>query len=154
MTVWFVVNKLNINIQDRFNKFINNGAFVDVEIIPYQNTNLKYFNDFILIKKNLLLKFGIDDNILNKNHYNILFGEKYLFIELSKNILICSREDFFFNTNIIISCLDKRYFEEQIVPNIKGKQSFDYFFNKIGFDINKNQFFRHIIDEEAVSEIK
>ena len=151
------INKLdlnNINIQDRFNKFINNGAFVDVEIIPYQNTNLKYFNDFILIKKNLLLKFGIDDNILNKNHYNIFFGEKYLFIELSKNILICSREDFFFNTDIIISCLDKRYFEEQIVPNIKGKQSFDYFFNKIGFDINKNQFFRHIIDEEAVSEIK
>ena len=145
----------NANIQDRFNKFINKDCFVDIEIIYYQNTNLKYFDDFILIKKDLLLSFGIDENILNKNKYNIFFGEKFLFIELSKNILlICSRENFFFNTNIIISCLYKRYLEEYLLPNIKGKKGFDYFFNKIGFDINKKQSFRHNIEEQALSEIQ
>ena len=40
------------------------------------------------------------------------------------------------------------------MPNIKGKGGFDYCFNKIGFDINKKQSFRHIIDEVVASEIQ
>ena len=151
------INKLsfnNKNIQNRLNKYIYNDSFAHVEMIPYEYTNFKYINDFILIKKNLLLKFGIDEKIFKNNQYNIFFGEKYLFVEIFKNILICSRENFFFNTNIIISCLREKYFEKQLVPNIKGKKGFDYFFNKIGFDINKKQSFRHIIDEVVFSEIQ
>ena len=149
---------LNNNIEDRLNEFIYNDSFVHVEMNSYELTSFKYLDNFILIKKDLLSKFDIDENIIKNNEYNLLFGEKYLFVEINKScnkeILICSRDNFFFNTNIIISCLDNNYFENELMPNIKGRKGFDYFFNKIKFDINNQQFFRHMIDEDPIAEIQ
>ena len=149
---------LNNNIEDRLNEFIYNDSFVHVEMNSYELTSFKYLDNFILIRKDLLSKFDIDENIIKNNEYNLLFGEKFLFVEINKScnkeILICSRDNFFFNTNIIISCLDNNYFENELMPNIKGRKGFDYFFNKIKFDINNQQFFRHMLDEDPIAEIQ
>ena len=120
--------------------------------------NIKYPTDFILIKKDLLLKFGIEKKKLEKNQFDIFFGENYLFLENNtnncyKNIIVCSRENFFFTVNITISCLLKKYFEKEVEPHIKNKRGFDYFFDKIGLNINKEKVFRHIIDEDLASDI-
>jgi len=155
------IYNLNFNIKDiqfRMKNYIQNDSFTNVEMVSLNLSNIKYPTDFILIKKDLLIKFGIKKRSLEENQFNIFFGENYLFLEINtknskKNIIVCSRENFFFTANIAISCVLKRYFEKEVEPYIKNRRGFDYFFNKIGFDINKEKMFRHIIDEDVVSDI-
>ena len=153
------IHNLNFNnedIQFRMKNYIQNDSFTHVEMVSLNHYNIKYPTDFILIKKDLLLKFGIKEKKLEENQFDIFFGENYLFLEINnykKNIIVCSRENFFFTANIAISCVLKKYFEKEVEPFIKNRRGFDYFFDKIGFDINKEKMFRHIIDDDVASDI-
>ena len=90
-------NNLNINI--RFQKDIKNRSFFNLDWKRINDNKVKYPNNFILIKAELLKKFGFDDDEFKNNLFDILFGENYLFIQMQKkyrkNIAICSTENFF-----------------------------------------------------------
>ena len=73
---------------------------------------------------------------------------------MHNKIIICSRDKFFFNTNIIIKCLEKLYFENEVIKFIKNKGGFEYFFSKKGFDINNKNHFRDFDEETPIGEIR
>ena len=152
----------NLNIEKRKEKYLKKDSFFKLDIKKIKHTTIKYPDNFILIKKDLLLKFKFEEKLFGEkecenNIFNIIFGGNYLFIEIqnknSKEIVICSRKNFFFNTNIVIVCLKNNYFEKIVEPDIKVNFSFYNFFDRIGFDITKKSQFRHIIDETIASDI-
>ena len=92
------------------------------------------------------------------NIFDIFIGENYIYIDIDKKmhnkIIICSRDKFFFNTNIIIKCLEKLYFENEVIKFIKNKGGFEYFFSTKGFDINNKNHFRDFDEETPIGEIR
>ena len=154
------VDNININInilQDRINCYIKNTSLFKLDNDFIKNTKLKFPNNFILIKKDLLKKFGFNSKMIEKYSFKILFGENYLFIEIKNknriNILACSKENFFFNVNIIFKGTSESYLEKELIPNIQNKGGFNYFFNKLGFNISKNCVNRHINKGKLFSDI-
>ena len=73
---------MNINI--RFQKDIKNRSFFNLDWKKINDNKVKYPNNFILIKAELLKKFGFDDDEFKNNLFDILFGENYLFIQMQK----------------------------------------------------------------------
>ena len=148
------IENLEININqfnDRLRKLKTTPPQLEVESI--NNSKYKYPKKFLLIKKDLLVNFHIKERNFKLNIFRLLFGEKYLFIKLKKSVIVCSKEDLFFSVNYVFICFHRKYFETELVPNIQNKGGFDYFFNKIGFDVSKNDVFRHISEEGTLSEI-
>ena len=147
-----------IDIERRIEKYIKNDSFLKLDMKLVINTNLNYLENFILIKKDLLKKFGVDENKMINNIFDIFIGENYIYIDIDKKmhnkIIICSRDKFFFNTNIIIKCLEKLYFENEVIKFIKNKGGFEYFFSKKGFDINNKNHFRDFDEETPIGEIR
>ena len=148
------IENLEININqfnDRLKKLKTTSP--ELEVKEIKNNKYKYPKKFLLIKKDLLLNFNIKESNFKLNIFRLLFGEKYLFIKLKKSIIVCSKEDIFFSVNYVFICFHRNYFETELVPNIQNKEGFNYFFNKIGFDISKNDVFRHISELGTLSEI-
>ena len=146
-----------IDIERRIKKYIKDDSFLQLDMKLVINTNLNYLENFILIKKDLLKKFGVDDEKMINNIFDIFIGENHIYIDIDKKmhnkIIICSRDKFFFNTNIIIKCLEKLYFENEVIKFIKNKGGFEYFFSKKGFDINNKNHFRDFDEETPIGEI-
>ena len=147
----------NLNIKNRWKTYIKNETFFKLDMEIIKNTRSKYPNNFILIKRELLEKYGFIYNEFKENSFDVFFGEDYLFIKISKKslikIIICSKDNFFFNTNLVLFCFQKNYFEKEVEPNIKNKDGFNDFFSKIGMDASKQSIYRHIIGEDVLSEI-
>ena len=147
-----------IDIERRIEKYIKNDSFLKLDMKLVINTNLNYLENFILIKKDLLKKFGVDENKMINNIFDIFIGENHIYIDIDKKmhnkIIICSRDKFFFNTNIIIKCLEKLYFENEVIKFIKNKGGFEYFFSTKGFDINNKNHFRDFDEETPIGEIR
>ena len=147
-----------IDIERRIKKYIKNDSFLHLDMKLVVNTDLNYLENFILIKKDLLKKFGVDDEKMINNIFDIFIGENYIYIDIDKKmhnkIIICSRDKFFFNTNIIIKCLEKLYFENEVIKFIKNKGGFEYFFSKKGFDMNNKNHFRDFDEETPIGEIR
>ena len=153
------IDNLEINI-NQFDDRLRNlkKASIQLEAESLKNTKYKYPKKFLLIKKDLLSNFNIKEITFKLNIFKLLFGENYLFIKFKKTLIACSKESFFFNFNYVFIYFQRYYFENELIPNIQGKKGFYYFFNKIGFDIFKNDLFRHINKEveeevEILSEI-
>ena len=146
-----------IDIERRIKKYIKDDSFLHLDMKLVINTDLNYLENFILIKKDLLKKFGVDENKMINNIFDIFIGENYIYIDIDKKmhnkIIICSRDKFFFNTNIIIKCLEKLYFENEVIKFIKNKGGFEYFFSKKGFDMNNKNHFRDFDEETPIGEI-
>ena len=146
-----------IDIERRIKKYIKDDSFLQLDMKLVINTNLNYLENFILIKKDLLKKFGVDDEKMINNIFDIFIGENHIYIDIDKKmhnkIIICSRDKFFFNTNIIIKCLEKLYFENEVIKFIKNKGGFEYFFSKKGFDMNNKNHFRDFDEETPIGEI-
>ena len=150
------IDNININIntfENRIQSIINNYSLFQVETEQITNTEIKYPKEFTLIKKDLLVNFRINQEMLKNNKFEILFGENYLFIKEGNNIIIYSKQKLFFNAIIIFECFKESYFDEDLVPNIKNKGGFDYFFDKIGFDFSKIFKYQHMKDEKLLSNI-
>ena len=147
-----------IDIERRIKKYIKDDSFLQLDMKLVINTNLNYLENFILIKKDLLKKFGVDENKMINNIFDIFIGENHIYIDIDKKmhnkIIICSRDKFFFNTNIIIKCLEKLYFENEVIKFIKNKGGFEYFFSKKGFDMNNKNHFRDFDEETPIGEIR
>ena len=78
------IDNLHININkfnERMNDFIKNPGFFELKNKTVENKKLKYPEKFVLIKEDLLLKFGIDKRYIKSNELQILLGENYLFIK-------------------------------------------------------------------------
>ena len=152
------INNLEINI-NQFNDRLKNlkKASIQLEVEQLINTKYKYPKKFLLIKKDLLLKFNIKEINFKLNIFKLLFGENHLFIKFKKRLIVCSKDNFFYNVNYVFIYFHSFYFENELIPNIKDKKGFTYFFEKIGFDINKKNIFRHINEEleevDVLSEI-
>jgi len=153
-----VDNIIDNVIDIRIEKYIKDDSFLHLDMKLVINTDLNYLENFILIKKDLLKKFGVDENKMINNIFDIFIGENYIYIDIDKKmhnkIIICSRDKFFFNTNIIIKCLEKLYFENEVIKYIKNKGGFEYFFSKKGFDINNKNHFRDFDEETPIGEIR
>ena len=150
------IDNININIntfENRIQSIINNYSLFQVETEQITNTEIKYPKEFTLIKKDLLVNFRINQEMLKNNKFEILFGENYLFIKEGNNIIIYSKQKLFFNAIIIFECFKESYFDEDLVRNIKNKRGFDYFFDKIGFDFSKIFKYQHMKDEKLLSNI-
>ena len=151
-------DKLTKNI-NQFNDRLKNlkKASIQLEVEQLINTKYKYPKKFLLIKKDLLLKFNIKEINFKLNIFKLLFGENHLFIKFKKRLIVCSKDNFFYNVNYVFIYFHSFYFENELIPNIKDKKGFTYFFEKIGFDINKKNIFRHINEEleevDPLSEI-
>ena len=146
---------LEINI-NQFNNRLKNlkKASIQLEVESLKNTKYKYPKKFLLIKKDLLLNFSILEKNFKLNIFKLLFGENHLFIKLKKSLIVCSKENLFFNVNYVFIYFKRYYFENELIPNIQGKEGFNYFFSNIGFDIFKSDLFRHIYENEGIlSEI-
>jgi len=147
----------NLNIKNRWKEYIKTKSFFNLDMEKIKDTESKYPINFILIKRNLLEKFGFDYNEFKSNSFDVFFGEDHLFIKISKKnrveIIICSKDKFFFNTNIVLFSFQKKYFKNEVEPNIKNKGGFNDFFSKIGFDTSNQSIYRHIIGEDIISEI-
>ena len=153
-----VDNIIDNVIDIRIEKYIKDDSFLHLDMKLVINTDLNYLENFILIKKDLLKKFGVDEKKMINNIFDIFIGENYIYIDIDKKmhnkIIICSRDKFFFNTNIIIKCLEKLYFENEVIKFIKNKGGFEYFFSKKGFDINNKNHFRDFDEETPIGEIR
>ena len=153
-----VDNIIDNVIDIRIEKYIKDDSFLHLDMKLVINTDLNYLENFILIKKDLLKKFGVDENKMINNIFDIFIGENYIYIDIDKKmhnkIIICSRDKFFFNTNIIIKCLEKLYFENEVIKYIKNKGGFEYFFSTKGFDINNKNHFRDFDEETPIGEIR
>ena len=153
-----VDNIIDNVIDIRIEKYIKDDSFLHLDMKLVINTDLNYLENFILIKKDLLKKFGVDENKMINNIFDIFIGENYIYIDIDKKmhnkIIICSRDKFFFNTNIIIKCLEKLYFENEVIKFIKNKGGFEYFFSTKGFDINNKNHFRDFDEETPIGEIR
>ena len=138
-------------------KYIKDDSFLHLDMKLVINTDLNYLENFILIKKDLLKKFGVDEEKMINNIFDIFIGKNHIYIDIDKKmhnkIIICSRDKFFFNTNIIIKCLEKLYFENEVIKFIKNKGGFEYFFSKKGFDMNNKNHFRDFDEETPIGEI-
>ena len=139
----------NLNIKNRWKEYIKTKSFFNLDMEKIKNTESKYPINFILIKRNLLEKFGFDYNEFKSNSFDVFFGEDHLFITISKKnrveIRICSKDKFFFNTNIVLFYFQKKYFKNEVEQNINNKGGFNDFFLKIGFDTSNQSIYRHII---------
>ena len=146
--------KIDININQfeiRLKKLLKLSPQLEVESII--NTKLKYPKKFVLIKKELLLNFGIKESCFQLNIFKLLFGENYLFIRLKKSTIACSKENIFFNVNYAFVSLNRYYFENYLVSCIQNKGGFNSFFNQIGFDITQEDYHKHMENNEILSEI-
>ena len=146
--------KIDININQfeiRLKKLLKLSPQLEVESII--NTKLKYPKKFVLIKKELLLNFGIKESCFQLNIFKLLFGENYLFIRLKKSTIACSKENIFFNVNYVFVSLNRYYFENDLVSCIQNKGGFNSFFNQIGFDITQKDYHKHMENDELLSEI-
>ena len=146
--------KIDININQfeiRLKKLLKLSPQLEVESII--NTKLKYPKKFVLIKKELLLNFGIKESCFQLNIFKLLFGENYLFIRLKKSTIACSKENIFFNVNYAFVSLNRYYFENYLVSCIQNKGGFNSFFNQIGFDITQEDYHKHMENDEILSEI-
>ena len=146
--------KIDININQfeiRLKKLLKLSPQLEVESII--NTKLKYPKKFVLIKKELLLNFGIKESCFQLNIFRLLFGENYLFIRLKKSTIACSKENIFFNVNYVFVSLNRYYFENDLVSCIQNKGGFNSFFNQIGFDITQEDYHKHMENNEILSEI-
>ena len=146
--------KIDININQfeiRLKKLLKLSPQLEVESII--NTKLKYPKKFVLIKKELLLNFGIKESCFQLNIFRLLFGENYLFIRLKKSTIACSKENIFFNVNYVFVSLNRYYFENDLVSCIQNKGGFNSFFNQIGFDITQKDYHKHMENDELLSEI-
>ena len=146
--------KIDININQfeiRLKKLLKLSPQLEVESII--NTKLKYPKKFVLIKKELLLNFGIKESCFQLNIFKLLFGENYLFIRLKKSTIACSKENIFFNVNYAFVSLNRYYFENDLVSCIQNKGGFNSFFNQIGFDITQENYHKHMENDEILSEI-
>ena len=146
--------KIDININQfeiRLKKLLKLSPQLEVESII--NTKLKYPKKFVLIKKELLLNFGIKESCFQLNIFKLLFGENYLFIRLRKSTIACSKENIFFNVNYAFVSLNRYYFENNLVSCIQNKGGFNSFFNQIGFDITQEDYHKHMENNEILSEI-
>ena len=146
--------KIDININQfeiRLKKLLKLSPQLEVESII--NTKLKYPKKFVLIKKELLLNFGIKESCFQLNIFKLLFGENYLFIRLKKSTIACSKENIFFNVNYVFVSLNRYYFENDLVSCIQNKGGFNSFFNQIGFDITQEDYHKHMENDEILSEI-
>ena len=146
--------KIDININQfeiRLKKLLKLSPQLEVESII--NTKLKYPKKFVLIKKELLLNFGIKESCFQLNIFKLLFGENYLFIRLRKSTIACSKENIFFNVNYAFVSLNRYYFENYLVKCIQNKGGFNSFFNQIGFDITQEDYHKHMENNEILSEI-
>ena len=146
--------KIDININQfeiRLKKLLKLSPQLEVESII--NTKLKYPKKFVLIKKELLLNFGIKESCFQLNIFKLLFGENYLFIRLKKSTIACSKENIFFNVNYVFVSLNRYYFENDLVSCIQNKGGFNSFFNQIGFDITQEDYHKHMENNEILSEI-
>ena len=135
------IDNLHININkfnERMNDFMKNPGFFELKNKTVENKKLKYPEKFVLIKEDLLLKFGIDKRYIKNNKFQILLGENYLFLKNNNNIFVCSKENIFFNVNIIFRGIENNYFENEVIKKIQNKRGFNYFFDEIEFDISKN----------------
>ena len=147
------IDKLEININQLNERFKSLRNSIQFEMKEIENSKIKYPTKFVLIKKDLLLKFGINQNEMKFNIFPILFGENYLFIIDTKHINVCSKKDIFFKVNYIIKCKKRYYFEEELLPYIQSKGGFDYFFKKLGFNYNKNDTFKQFKEKDLLYEI-
>ena len=88
-----------IDIERRIKKYIKDDSFLQLDMKLVINTDLNYLENFILIKKDLLKKFGVDENKMINNIFDIFIGENYIYIDIDKKmhnkIIICSRDKFF-----------------------------------------------------------
>ena len=65
-----------IDIERRIEKYIKNDSFLKLDMKLVINTNLNYLENFILIKKDLLKKFGVDENKMINNIFDIINRRK------------------------------------------------------------------------------
>ena len=85
------VDNINIDIntfENRIKSYINNSSLFQIETEEIPNTKIKYPKEFILIKKDLLIKFGINQEMFKDNNFEILFGENYLISYILLNIYL------------------------------------------------------------------
>ena len=87
----------------------------------------------------------------------MVLGENYLFLKNNNNIFVCSKENIFFNVNIIIRGIENKYFENELIKKIQNKRGFNYLFDEIiiiNYKKNISEFIKKIsknhIDEDNV----
>ena len=146
-------DKLEININQFNERFKSLRNSIQLEMEEIASSKIKYPKKFVLIKKDLLSKFGISPKEIKFNTFPILFGENYLLVKDTKDIYVCSIKDIFFRVNYIIKCSHRYYFEAEFLPYIQSKGGLDYFFKKLGFNCNKNDTFKHFNEKELLYEI-
>ena len=155
------IPNLNINelkekvklVKDRL-KILKDNKIFTPEIELNKESEIKYPKDFILIKEKELNKLLIDLKIelkdIEKNLYQILFGDNYLFIKSNNNentYYICFSVLFIFNVEKIFKFNDKKYFNREIGLYVKNKGGLDFYFELRNLDIKKNDI-QKIIDRE------
>ena len=148
---------ININIfKERIKLYIKKYHLFELDVEKIKNHHkLKYPKKFTLIKKECLLNFGLKKDIIKINTFKLLFGENYLFIKTKNSIIVCSKDNIFFDVNFIFLCSNKYYLETEIVPNIQNKGGFYDFFNKIGFhNTNEDSIFKYNNNEIIIIKYK
>ena len=121
-----------------------------------EKSGLKYPNKFVIIKENtlneLLNKLQIAFKKIQKNIYQIFYGEHYLFIRDNneKNkYLVCSQKCIEFNVEIIFIFKDDNSFQKEINNYIKNRNGFKFYFKERSID-TKNSQFQKLINKEQV----
>ena len=61
----------NLNIKNRWKTYIKNETFFKLDMEIIKNTRSKYPNNFILIKRELLEKFGFIYNEFKENSFDV-----------------------------------------------------------------------------------
>jgi len=134
-------SKISEQIFKRRIKYLTEESLFKLELESEKSLKIKYPKEFILIEKESLNKFNFNFNInfdINSNAYQILFGEKHIFIkdkEDSKNIFICSRDKFFFSVNLILNYNKEEYFKQEIEKFIQNKGGIDHYIKEKNYDI-------------------
>ena len=132
-------SKINDQIFRRRKKDLTEENLFKLELESEKSLKVNYPKEFILIEKESLNKFNFNFNFdINNNEYQILFGEKHIFIkdkENSKNIFVCSRDKFFFSINLILNYNKEKYFKQEIENFIQNKGGIEHYIKEKNFDI-------------------
>ena len=149
------INNINELIIERLKLLSDDSENIFIpELEINEETGIKYPKDLVLIPEkylnNFLTEFGIEIKIKEKLLYNILCGEKYIFIkdnnESNNNVyFICSNLLFSLRVEKILKFKDEYYFQREINLYVKNKGLENYYEVR---KLKKDLKIQNIIDKE------
>ena len=131
--------------QSRIEKLKDEILFkLDYENIEIDKEQIKYPKDFLIVEgKNLeefLLKYGVNKELIKNQTYQMILGERCIFIKDNsnkKNIFVCKEFDNnVANIEVVIQYKEEEEFSKEIKKYIKQK-SFEYYLMERSVDLNK-----------------